>query len=510
MVPSRPLRVLVLEDNESDYELMKRELRRNGLEAEWTWETGKDGFLAALKGPADIVLIDYSIPGFDGLTALAMVLQELPGLPAIIVSGGIGEEVAIETLKAGATDYVLKHRLGRLTPVILRALHEAEQLRERRAAEQALLASQKRFEALFLSSNEGISLQELVRDEDGRPVDYRLLAVNPTFERITGLSRDRAVGVRMTDLYPSREPPFLDLFATVATTGKPITFETFFDPLDKHLRVSVFSPEAEQFAIIMVDISERKHLEAQLNDRAEELASSNEELRQFAYVASHDLQEPLRMVISYLTLLESRYSDKLDDRGKEYLRFAVDGGARARDLIRDLLEYSRVGSNGRRMRRTDMEAVLDKVCVNLKVQIQDEGAVLTRGPLPTIVADDNNMAALLQNLISNAIKFHGPEAPAVVIACADERDRWVFSVRDNGIGIDQKYQDRIFQIFQRLHTRDEYPGTGIGLAICKKIVERHGGRIWLDSAAGRGSTFYFSIPKRSECPEEQDIAPSEQ
>jgi signal transduction histidine kinase len=237
--------------------------------------------------------------------------------------------------------------------------------------------------------------------------------------------------------------------------------------------------------------------EENLKKNADELRRSNEDLRQFAYVASHDLQEPLRMVTVYLSLLETNYRGRLDDRAQQYLDFAVGGGMRARELIRDLLDYTRIESRAKPTRPVSMEEVMDTVTDHLSVQAGEENAVITRDPLPCIVADDVQMANLLQNLISNAIKFHGKEAPRVHVSSVDKGTEWLFSVRDNGIGIDPQYREKIFVIFQRLHSGAEYPGTGIGLAIAKKIVERHGGKLWFESEPGKGSTFYFTVPKSS-------------
>jgi len=242
------------------------------------------------------------------------------------------------------------------------------------------------------------------------------------------------------------------------------------------------------------DITERKRMEEELRIKAENLARSNAELQQFAYVASHDLQEPLRTVTSYLSLLERRYGTQLDEDAREYLRFAVDGGIRARALIRDLLDYSRVESRAQPRRPTDMGKVMGAIRTNLAAQIKEEGATLTYGSLPTVMADENQLTVLLQNLISNAIKFHADKPPEVCVWCERSGSNWLFSVRDNGIGIDPQYGEQVFQLFKRLHTREEYEGTGIGLAIAKKIVERHGGRIWLQSRPGEGTTFYFTIP----------------
>jgi PAS domain S-box-containing protein len=242
---------------------------------------------------------------------------------------------------------------------------------------------------------------------------------------------------------------------------------------------------------------ERDRLLTELERHSDKLMRSNTELQQFAYVASHDLQEPLRMVTAYLGLLQKKFGDQLEGQAKEYMAYAMEGGLRARDLIRDLLEISRVGSQGKEKAPTDMNVVIANACDNLSIQIKDENATITKGGLPVVMADDAQMTVLLQNLISNAVKFHGKEAPVVEISAQDEGDEWRFSVKDNGIGIDPQFKDKIFIIFQRLHSRIEYEGTGIGLAIAKKIVERHGGRIWFESQPGQGTTFYFTIPKEA-------------
>ena len=200
------------------------------------------------------------------------------------------------------------------------------------------------------------------------------------------------------------------------------------------------------------------------------------------------------MVTTYLGLLEAKYSDKLDDKAKQYMEFAVEGGSRARALIQDLLEFSRVDTQGRPFQNTNMEIVLDTVLENLSIRIKEERAYIVREHLPIIMADEGQMVQLLQNLVSNAIKFHGNGSPVVHISYQDRGSEHLFSVKDNGIGIDSVYQDKVFAPFQRLHSRDEYEGTGMGLAIAKKIVERHGGRIWFESVVGEGTTIYFTIP----------------
>ena len=271
------------------------------------------------------------------------------------------------------------------------------------------------------------------------------------------------------------------------------------EALARHAATAV--ENAQYYEQAQQEIAERQRAEQELELHAEELERyalelehSNQELQQFAYVASHDLQEPLRMVTSYVQLLERRYGGQLDADADEFIGFVVDGAQRMQELIRGLLAYSRVGSQAEPFRPTDGQHALDQALANLQVAIQECGAIVTHDPMPTVVADPTQLMQVLQNLIGNAVKFRGERAPEIHVG-VEHRDRaWLFSVRDNGIGIASQYTERIFVIFRRLHTRQEYPGAGIGLAICKRIVERHGGRIWVEAEPGKGSTFYFTLP----------------
>jgi signal transduction histidine kinase len=272
-----------------------------------------------------------------------------------------------------------------------------------------------------------------------------------------------------------------------------------------HQMMNIYLAVASQIGILLERVRNTEELRLHRTElidliaqKTGELTRSNEDLQQFAYIASHDLQEPLRMVIASLGILEKKYGDNIDDQVKQYIDIAIEGASRMRNLIDDLLAYSRVESSGKEFADVDMNLVLSDTLTNLGKTMAENHAVIKADPLPTIVADGIQMYQLLQNLVSNAIKYHGDAPPLVKISisCSTSFDEWVFSVRDNGIGIDPKYQEKIFQMFQRLHSRDEYEGTGIGLAIVKRIVERHGGRIWVESEIGDGSTFFFTIPKR--------------
>jgi len=366
---STPLRVLLVEDSESDAALIVRHLTMADYDVRWERVETAGQMRAALEQPDwDIVIADYMLPGFDAPAALAILQQTGLDLPFAVVSGHIGEETAVALMKAGAHDYLMKNHLARLAPVVERELGEARMRRERRRGEEKL-------------------------------------------------------------------------------------------------RLSV-----------------------------QDLARSNAELEQFAYVVSHDLQEPLRMVASYVQLLDERYKDQLDSNAHEFIAYAVDGATRMKRMITDLLTYSRIGKNGKEIAAVGCEAALGQACADLRACITEAAAEISHGPLPTVPGDAAQFTHLFQNLIGNAIKFRSQAPPRVHVSAEQNGEEWVFSVRDNGIGLDPQFADRIFLVFQRLHGREDYPGTGIGLAIARKIVEGRGGRIWVESEPGKGATFRFSVP----------------
>jgi len=280
------------------------------------------------------------------------------------------------------------------------------------------------------------------------------------------------------------------------------------NPVDPQVivnKVKVFVDLDQQKRELAASLKKQQSLNDRLAETVAELKRSNKELEQFAYVASHDLQEPLRMVISYVNLLERRYKGKLDADADDFIGFATDGALRMHTLINDLLEFSRVGTKVKPFKVLETKDILTQVLSDLRLVVRESGAEVTRDTLPRVMADSSQLKQLFQNLISNAIKFRGEAPPRIHITAEEKNGECVFSVRDNGIGIAAEYHDRIFVIFQRLHGRTDYSGNGIGLAVCKKIVERHGGRIWMESREGVGTTFYFTIPVSEEIRAGRDL-----
>ncbi|MCU7492610.1 MAG: PAS domain S-box protein [Ignavibacteria bacterium] len=250
-----------------------------------------------------------------------------------------------------------------------------------------------------------------------------------------------------------------------------------------------------KYLAIRFDITAQKRIEEELVKALLDVEQSNSELEQFAYIASHDLQEPLRMIGSYSQLLTRRYEGKLDAKADQYINYITEGVQRMQTLIKDLLHYSRTATSKEDMQTVDLNIVMTEVLTDLKVAIETSHADIKVSPLPPLKANHTQVRQLFQNLIGNAIKFRGDESPVIEVSAQEESEVWQFSIKDNGIGIDPEYSEKIFMLFQRLNDREKYPGTGIGLAVCKKIVERHGGKIWIESEAGKGTTFFFTIRK---------------
>ena len=365
---------------------------------------------------------------------------------------------------------------------------------ERERAEGALRQSEERFRALAEYTPDGI----VTVDGNGH-----ILMLNDAAEQMFGYPRDELFGQAVEILLPAHlHEAHAQHRAGYYAAARPRAMGAGLELAGRRKDESEFpvdislTPLNTEEGIVVAavrDITERRRMEEALRQTVAELERSNRDLEQFAYVASHDLQEPLRMVANYTQLLARRYKGSLDGDADEFIAYAVDGATRMQTLINDLLAFSRVGTRGSDFEATDCQAVLERTLGSLRAAIEESGAEVTHDPLPAVMADAGQLGQVLQNLIGNAIKFRGQEPPRIHVSARRDGDGWTFSVRDNGIGVAPEYHDRIFVIFQRLHGRDEYQGTGIGLAICKKIVERHGGRIWLDSQPGKGTTFYFTL-----------------
>jgi PAS domain S-box-containing protein len=366
----------------------------------------------------------------------------------------------------------------------------------RKATEQHLLQMEARYRGLLEAAPDAM----VVVNTTGE-----IVLLNAQAEKQFGYSRDELLGQKVTRIIPqgfaerliadARRSPKDALAQQIGTgiellalrkDGSEFPIEIMLSPLT--------STEGMLVTAAIRDIGARKQAEVHLQEKIDELSRSNEELGHFADIASHDLQEQLRMVSSYTQLLALRYKGKLDADADEFIAFAVDGADRMQRLIQDLLAYSRVETKGNELRHTSSEQALRHALTNLSSTIEDSGAVVTHDPLPGVRADEIQLMQLFQNLVANAIKYQKPGVPCVHISAArDAENKWMFSVKDNGLGMEPQYFERIFGMFQRLHKREEYSGTGIGLAICKKIVERHGGRISVDSRPGQGSTFRFAL-----------------
>jgi PAS domain S-box-containing protein len=389
----------------------------------------------------------------------------------------------------GAVDYIY----APIVPEILRA--KVAVFVELHKQAEALRESDQRLQATFDQAAVGIAHTGL---------DGRWLLVNQRYCDIVGHTRERLLQRLCRNLtHPD------DLEMSLENMRRVVAGETQTCSMEmRYIRaagsyvwvretwslVRGVTGDPKYFISVLEDITSRKQAEEELGQSIKELARSNAELEQFAYVVSHDLQEPLRMVSSYVQLLAQRYQDRLDSNANDFIAYAVDGAARMKKMITDLLAYSRVGRQGEEFAPIACEAVLNEARANLEAAITESSAEINHGPLPTVLGNSYLLVHLFQNLVGNAIKFRTKEPPRIQVSAKLDEQGWLFSVSDNGIGLNQQDADRIFMVFQRLHGREEYPGTGIGLAISKKIVEHHGGRIWVESEPGKGATFHFTIP----------------
>ena len=407
----------------------------------------------------------------------------------------------VRTRRAGIAIYHLRTRTGESVPCemhtlpvmdasgqVVRFRSVIRDATERLHVDHILRANEERLRTILETVQAGV----VIVDADTHHIDY----MNAAALKMIGASLGDVLGQRCHQFICPAEAgqcPIADL-GQVANKSEGVLLRTDGTPRDiiKTVTTAALS-DRRCFIETFVDITDQKRTAREREQALEQLERSNRELQEFVYVASHDLQEPLRMVASYVQLLERRYRDRLDGDALEFIGYAVDGARYMQQLINDLLSYSRVGTDGAEFEPTDLQAVLDTALRELRGPIQEQEAVITHDPLPQVLADRSQMTQLLQNLIGNSLKYQGSEPPRIHVAAMQEADGWHFTVQDNGTGIDPAYSERIFQVFQRLHTREVCPGTGIGLSICKKIVERHQGRIWVESEPEQGAAFHFTL-----------------
>lgn len=475
-------------------------------EEDWKWTLVVEQAETEAMGPILHMKILLTVTGVAlifcaGLVALLVANSILPPLKALrkgaekIGSGDLDyrlDSVATDELGqlAGAFDS-MAHNLKTLT--ISRDSLERE-ITERVRIEEKLKEAEARYRMLFQQSPDGIMLINVGTGN--------ILEFNEAAHTQLSYSRDEFQGLGIADIEASEtQEETRAHMSRILREGRD-DFETLHRTKDGSLRnifitVKLIELKGKTvFHAIMRDVTEIRQAGERLKLALEEVSRSNRELEQFAYVASHDLQEPLRMVGSYVQLLARRYKGRLDSDADDFIAYAVDGAARMQAMINDLLNYSRIGRQGELFVKVDFTKALEAALANLKAVIDENSAELTCDPLPVLLADPLQITQLFQNLISNAIRYRSKTIPKIHISAVQEPGQWLFSVKDNGIGLDPQYKERIFMIFQRLHGREDYPGTGIGLAICKKIVERHGGNIWVESVPGQGAVFFFTITEK--------------
>ena len=479
---------------------LSRMIEREGISLEDILRETAELLPPAFRHPevagARIVLegSEYASPGFVASRWRLSVPMALFGQPA-----GFIEVCYREERPAADNGPFLTEELALLKTTTQRLEHVVE--RDRAALR--LQASEERFALAARGANDGILDWDLVTDE---------VMLSPRWKSMLGYDQDEltdSVATWDALLHPDDKDAVWESMSRYLTNGSDIyEGESRLRHKDGHYvpvltRGFALRRESDgtalRFTGTNTDLTEVRAMEASLHDAIDELRKSNQELEQFAYVASHDLQEPLRMVASYTQLLARRYADELDQDAQDFIGYAVDGATRMQQLIQDLLAYSRITTRGAPPEPVDVRGALDDAIRNLETAVAESGATVTADDLPTVLGDRAQLVQLLQNLIGNSIKFHRPEASPHVHVSArpdpDDDSRWAFLVADDGIGIDPKYADRVFVIFQRLHGREEYAGTGIGLALCKRIVERHGGAIWLQPDRTDGTTVSFTLPR---------------
>lgn len=497
------MRVLVVEDSGTQAFLHKTILTRHGFEVESVGTLAE--VLRRLKRPGiDIVLLDLSLSDSAGLDTFFKVHAAAEEVPVVVLSSHDDEATALQALKGGAQDYLIKGRARESD--VSRCLQYAF---ERSQIEVELRHSEKMTRLILENSYDAF----WAIDDTGEIIGWNKQAENTFgFKRSEVIGRTLAETIVLPRFLDSHERVMDEMLnnpqgSRVLNRRADILMQNK-DGNEIPIELVVFPVqigERQTFCAFAHDISERKELqertrrlneelERRVQERTAELARSNAELQQFAKIASHDLQEPLRTIEGYAKLIDKRYRGKLDSDGDEFIDFILDGCSRMVQIIQGVLNHANIGTTDLKpVQVVDLGTTIEEVLRNLTFIIRETGARVEVGELPQVVANKSELLQLFQNLISNAIKYRGEVPPLIKISAEENVHEWVFSVEDNGIGIDPKYSEKIFDMFARLHGKTQYSGTGIGLAICKKIVETHGGRIWVQSEPGRGSIFLFTL-----------------
>jgi PAS domain S-box-containing protein len=484
-------RILVADSNASDRDLAVLVLR--GALPEYEIEAVANPMALAerlLYPDLAAVVTEHALSWGSGLEVIATVNRLHPHCPVVLLTAAHGETVVADAISHAVDGYLVKGAAGflALAGVVREALARADRRRTERAGEE-------RYRTLI----EQMPVGMFTLSPDGTIRD-----LSPAAARLLGAAdRGALAGTSLPALLADDSRERLRRLLAAGNAIRDLEVEGVGPGTERTwVRLSAW-PVAEvgrplaRWEGSLEDISGYKRAERQLEERAAQLSRSNGELQQFSYVISHDLQEPLHLITRYAQLLGERHGGALDVEAHRWLSHVLTSAARMQAMINDVLEYARVETRGGPFAPVDFAALVAEATGNLKVTIDESAAQVSSGELPCIPADAGQMVQVFQNLIGNAVKFRGSKAPRVQVSAVAAEDAWVFAVMDNGIGIPADQLDRIFGMFQRLHSAAEYPGTGIGLAICKRIVERHGGQIWATSQPGEGSTFYFSIPRRA-------------
>ena len=487
-------RILLADDNRDMREYVRRlldeyyEIQAVG--------NGAQALIAARQHPPDLVLTDVTMPELDGFGLLRELRanEATRTIPVILLSARAGEDARIEGLAAGADDYIVKPFTARELLARVSANLSMNRLRiEAANRERALRAEAESVREHVTTILESISDAFLALDGE-----WRFTYVNAEAERTTGMTGPELIGRIFWDVFPETQGTNLETQYRRAMTSRVVTqFEYYYSPWQRWFENRVYPAKDNGVCVFYQDITMRKETEEAVRRANAALRVANADLEQFAYSASHDLREPLRTVRIYCQLLKQTYAGKFDSEADAMLGYCVDGAGRMNALIDDLLAYIQASSDsGTTLEAVSLESALAEVLLNLAAAIAETGAAISHDPMPAVRVASVHAQQLFQNMIGNALKYRSTAPPVIHVGARKEGTAWIFSVQDNGIGIAPEHHQRVFELGKRLHTTSEYQGTGIGLAICKKLVERYGGRLWVESELGKGSTFFFSITEQ--------------